>query len=164
MKLYGIVGEHSTDRTDLLHNLVAEISGRGLRVSTIKQAAPVFDVDQHGKDSYRHRTAGAREVILASRKRFALMHELRDGDEAALPDLLKKLAPVDLVLVEGYESHAHPKIEVHRASKAEPMSAETDDTVRAVATDGELRFAGAIFDLNDTAAIADFILGEVGLS
>lgn len=163
MKVYGVVGWKNAGKTGLMERLVTEITGRGLSVSTVKHAHHTFDVDHQGKDSYRHRQAGATEVLLASRNRFALMHELRDEDEPKLDDLLPRLAPVDLVLIEGYKRDAHPKVEAHRAETGNPLIAPDDPTVRAVASDVPLDLDRPVFDLNDTVAIADFILGEVGL-
>ncbi|MGA9410219.1 MAG: molybdopterin-guanine dinucleotide biosynthesis protein B [Roseobacter sp.] len=164
MRLYGIVGWKNAGKTGLMERLVAEICGRGFSVSTVKHAHHVFDVDQPGKDSYRHRTAGATEVLLASRKRYALMHELRDEDEPELEALLAKLAPVDLVLIEGYKRDAHPKVEAFRAETKNPLIATDDPTIEAIASDTPLEIDRPVFDLNDTVAIADFILSEVGLA
>lgn len=163
MILFGVVGWKNAGKTGLMERLVTEITGRGLSVSTIKHAHHSFDVDHPGKDSYRHRAAGAREVLLASRERFALMHELRGVDEPTLEALLAKLSPVDLVLVEGYKRDAHPKIEAHRAVTGSPLIAPDDPTIRAVASDTPLALDRPVFDLDDTVAIADFILAEVGL-
>ena len=164
MRLYGIVGWKNAGKTGLMERLVAEICGRGFSVSTVKHAHHVFDVDQPGKDSYRHRTAGATEVLLASRKRFALMHELRAEDEPELEALLAKLAPVDLVLIEGYKRDVHPKVEAFRAETKNPLIASGDPTVKAIASDTPLEMDRPVFDLDDTVAIADFILSEVGLA
>ncbi|MBU3261027.1 molybdopterin-guanine dinucleotide biosynthesis protein B [Roseovarius sp. PS-C2] len=163
MNVYGVVGWKNAGKTGLMERLVTEITGRGISVSTVKHAHHSFDVDHPGKDSHRHRIAGATEVLLASRNRFALMHELRDEAEPALSALLQKLAPVDLVLIEGYKRDSHPKIEAHRAVTGNPLIAPGDATVRAVASDTPLDLDRPVFDLNDTAAIADFILSEVGL-
>jgi len=163
MRLYGVVGWKNAGKTGLMERLVTEITGRGISVSTVKHAHHSFDVDHPGKDSHRHRVAGATEVLLASRNRFALMHELRDKDEPSLSELLQKLAPVDLVLVEGYKRDTHPKVEAHRRVTGNPLIAPQDDTVRAVASDTELHSDRPVFDLDDTKAIADFILKEVGL-
>ncbi|QFT57526.1 Molybdopterin-guanine dinucleotide biosynthesis adapter protein [Sulfitobacter sp. THAF37] len=163
MRLYGVVGWKNAGKTGLMERLVAEITGRGLRVSTVKHAHHTFDVDHPGKDSHRHRVAGATEVLLASRSRFALMHELRDEDEPTLEHLLARLSPVDLVLIEGYKRDAHPKVEAHRAETGNPLIAPDDPTVRAVASDVPLDLDRPVFDLNDTRAVADFILAEVGL-
>ncbi|MEM9578483.1 MAG: molybdopterin-guanine dinucleotide biosynthesis protein B [Pseudomonadota bacterium] len=163
MKIYGVVGWKNAGKTGLMERLVAEICARGLTVSTVKHAHHVFDVDQPGKDSYRHRVAGATEVLLASRKRFALMHELREAEEPALGDLLQKLSPVDLVLVEGYKRDGHDKIEAFRGETGNPLIATEDPTIKAVASDTPVTIDRPLFDLNDTKAIADFILSEVGL-
>ena len=163
MKLYGIVGYKNAGKTGLMERLVTEITGRGFTVSTLKHAHHTFDVDQPGKDSHRHRVAGAHQVLLASGTRWALMTELRGHAEPPLADLLARLDPVDLVLVEGYKRDAHPKVEAHRAVTGNPLIARDDDTVRAVASDTPLDLDRPVFDLNDTKTIADFILSEVGL-
>lgn len=164
MRIYGVIGWKNAGKTGLMERLVTEITARGFRVSTVKHAHHTFDVDHPGRDSYRHREAGATEVLLASRNRFALMHELRDEDEPTLSELLVHLAPVDLVLIEGYKRDSHPKIEAFRAEPANPLIAPDDPTIRAVAADCDLDLDRPVFDLNDTVAIADFILSEVGLS
>ena len=163
MRVYGIVGWKNAGKTGLMERLVTEITGRGFTVSTVKHAHHTFDVDHAGKDSHRHRVAGASEVLLASRNRFALMHELRDEDEPTLEELLTKLSPVDLVLIEGYKRDAHAKVEAHRAETGNPLIALEDASVRAVASDVPLTLDRPVFDLNDTIAVADFILAEVGL-
>ena len=163
MRLYGVTGWKNAGKTGLMERLVAEIAGRGLAVSTLKHAHHSFDVDHPGKDSHRHRLAGAREVVLSSRNRFALMHERRGAAELSLEALLQKLSPVDLVLVEGYKRDRHPKVEAFRAATGQPLIAPNDPTIRAVAADCALELDRPVFDLDDTRAIADFILGEVGL-
>jgi molybdopterin-guanine dinucleotide biosynthesis protein MobB len=163
MRLYGVTGWKNAGKTGLMERLVTEITGRGFTVSTVKHAHHSFDVDRPGKDSHRHRVAGATEVLLASRNRFALMHELRDEDEPTLDALLAKLMPVDLVLVEGYKRDRHPKVEAFRAETGNDLIAPGDPTIRAVASDTPMTLDRPVFDLNDTAAIADFILSEVGL-
>lgn len=163
MKLYGIVGWKNSGKTGLMSRLVSEITGRGFTVSTIKHAHHSFDVDHPGKDSYRHRAAGAQEVLLASRNRWALMRELHNEDEPALAQHLAKLAPVDLVLIEGYKREDHAKIEAFRAETGNPLIAVNDTTIRAVASDTTLDLDRPVFDLDDTTAVADFILAEVGL-
>lgn len=163
MKIYGIVGYKNAGKTGLMERLVTEITGRGISVSTLKHAHHSFDVDHPGKDSYRHRQAGAQQVLLASGTRWALMSELRGADEPPLADLLRLMSPVDLVLVEGYKRDAHPKVEAFRAVTGNPLIAPDDQTVRAVASDTALTLDRPVFDLDDTAAIADFILSEVGL-
>ncbi|KNX43290.1 Molybdopterin-guanine dinucleotide biosynthesis adapter protein [Roseovarius tolerans] len=163
MRLYGVTGWKNAGKTGLMERLVAEITGRGYSVSTVKHAHHTFDVDHPGKDSHRHRVAGAREVLLASRNRFALMHELREAAEPTLEVLLQKLSPVDLVLVEGYKRDRHPKIEAFRSETGNALIAPDDPTIRAVASDAPLDLDRPVFDLNDTGVIADFILAEVGL-
>lgn len=163
MKLYGVTGYKNAGKTGLMERLVTEITNRGFSVSTLKHAHHTFDVDHPGKDSFRHRTAGAQQVLLASGTRWALMSELRGAEEPPLRDLLQKLDPVDLVLVEGYKRDRHPKIEAYRGETNHPLIAKDDDTIRAVATDTTLDVAQPTFDLDDTVAIADFILAEVGL-
>ncbi|NNE86443.1 MAG: molybdopterin-guanine dinucleotide biosynthesis protein B [Silicimonas sp.] len=164
MKLWGVVGWKNTGKTGLMERLVTEFSGRGLRVSTLKHAHHSFDIDHAGKDSHRHRVAGATEVLLASRNRWALMHELRDESEPALDELLTKLTPVDLVLIEGYKRDRHPKVEAHRGAVKSPLIALEDRTVKAIASDSSATAEGRpTFDLNDTVAIADFIARELDL-
>ena len=163
MKLWGVVGWKDAGKTGLMERLVAEFVSRGLSVSTIKHAHHGFDVDQPGKDSFRHREAGASEVLVASAARYAIMHELRATIEPSLEDLVARLALVDLVLVEGYKRDRHPKIEAWRAVNANPLIAEGDDTVRAIASDTELDLDKPVFDLDDTKSIADFIFQELRL-
>ncbi|MDJ1016130.1 MAG: molybdopterin-guanine dinucleotide biosynthesis protein B [Paracoccaceae bacterium] len=164
MKVWGVVGWKNSGKTGLMERLVAEFVSRGVSVSTLKHAHHVFDVDHPGKDSYRHRMAGATEVLLSSRKRWALMHELRGEEEMPLDALLVKLAPVDLVLIEGYKRDGHPKVEAHRSETLQSLIADGDPTIRAVASDSGAAAEGRpTFDLNDTKAIADFISAELGI-
>ena len=163
MKIYGVTGWKNAGKTGLMERLVAEITSRGLSVSTIKHAHHSFDVDHPGKDSHRHRVAGAHEVLLVSKNRIALMQELRDHEEPELAHLLTRLSPVDLVLIEGYKRDRHPKIEAHRAVTGQPLIAPGDDTIRAVASDAPLTLDRPVFGLDDTIALADFVLREVGL-
>lgn len=162
MKLYGVTGWKNAGKTTLMERLVTEITGRGLRVSTVKHAHHDTDVDQPGRDSFRHRQAGASQVMLASPRRWALMTELRDAPEPSLEDLLPRLDPVDLVLVEGYKRAPHPKIEAWRAINRKPPLATKNDTIRAIAADGPLETGLPVLDLDDVVAVADFILSEVG--
>jgi molybdopterin-guanine dinucleotide biosynthesis protein MobB len=163
MRIYGVVGWKNAGKTGLMERLVTEISGRGFSVSTVKHAHHTFDVDHEGKDSFRHRAAGAREVLLSSRNRFALMHEMQGDEEPTLDELLGKLAPVDLVLIEGYKRDTHSKIEAFRVETNNPVIAIDDQTIRAIASDTPFLLDRPVFDLNDTTAVADFILSEVGL-
>ncbi len=164
MKLYGVVGWKNSGKTTLVERLVIEITGRGFSVSTVKHAHHTFDIDHDGKDSYRHRSAGAKEVLLASRNRWALMHENRGEPEAQLSEFLEKLTPVDLVLVEGYKRDGHAKVEAHRAETKQGLIADDDDTIRAIASNHPLEGQSVpVYDLNDVAGIASFILKEVGL-
>ncbi|MGR3466676.1 MAG: molybdopterin-guanine dinucleotide biosynthesis protein B [Shimia sp.] len=163
MKVYGITGWKNAGKTGLMERLVAEITARGLTVSTLKHAHHSFDVDHPGKDSHRHREAGARQVLVSSGARWALMSELRGAPEPPLSDLLARLDPVDLVLIEGWKRDRHPKIEAWRAETGHPLIAPGDPTISAVASDGPLETDRTLLDLDDTGAIADFILREVGL-
>lgn len=163
MKLYGVTGWKNNGKTGLMERLVAEFTRRGLTVSTVKHAHHSFEIDHPGRDSFRHRQAGAQEVLLASAHRVALMQELRGAPEPPLADLLARLSPVDLVLVEGYKRAPHPKIEAHRGETGKPLIAPGDPHIRAVASDVPLELDRPVFDLNDTGAIADFILREVWL-
>ena len=163
MKIYGVTGWKNSGKTGLVERLVSEFTTRGFSVSTIKHAHHDFDVDRSGKDSYRHREAGAREVLLSSRKRFALMHELRGNDEPSLEMLLAKLAPVDLVLIEGFKRDRHSKIETHRDVTKNDLIAKHDPTIHAVASDVSITIDRPGFDLDDTAGIANFIAEEIAL-
>ncbi|NRB04215.1 MAG: molybdopterin-guanine dinucleotide biosynthesis protein B [Rhodobacteraceae bacterium] len=163
MKVFGVVGWKNTGKTGLMERLVAEFCERGFSVSTIKHAHHSFDVDQPGRDSYRHRTAGASEVVLASSERVAIMQELRGAPEPDLQSLIARVSPVDLVLIEGFKSDLHAKIETHRQAAAKPLLFDQIPNVRAIATDTKLDVSHPQFDLDDTRAIADFIAGEVGL-
>jgi molybdopterin-guanine dinucleotide biosynthesis protein B len=135
MRIIGLAGWSGAGKTTLAAKLLPELIRRGVRVSTLKHAHHAFDVDRPGKDSYVHRMAGATEVLVSSARRWALMHENRDEDEPPLGALLAKLAPVDLVLVEGFKRDAHPKIEVHRAANGKPWLHHDDDAIVVVAAD-----------------------------
>lgn len=163
MRIFGVTGYKNAGKTGLMERLVADITARGFTVSTLKHAHHTFDVDHPGKDSHRHRVAGASQVLLSSGNRWALMSELRGAPEPPLAELLKRLDPVDLVLVEGYKRDAHPKIEAHRIETKHPLLAPQDTTIKAVACDGSLDVPCPTFDLDDTKGIAEFILSEVGL-
>ncbi len=164
MKVYGIIGWKNAGKTSLMERLVTNITARGMTVSTVKHVHHDVDLDQPGKDTFRHRAAGATEVVLASAKRFAIMREHRRG-EPELAAVLARMASVDLILVEGYKRDTHPKIEVFRREAGHTLIQPDDPLVCAVATDVALAALPVpVLDLNDTAAIADFILREVGLA
>jgi molybdopterin-guanine dinucleotide biosynthesis protein B len=164
VKVYGIIGWKNAGKTSLMERLVANLSARGISVSTIKHVHHDVDLDQPGKDTYRHRQAGAQEVVLASSKRFAILSEHRHNPEPELSDILARLAPVDIVLVEGYKRDPHPKVEVFRSETGHALIQPDDPLVRAVATDAALQALPVpVLDLNDTRQIADFILRETGL-
>lgn len=162
MRVFGVIGWKNSGKTSLMERLVSEITGRGFSVSTVKHVHHSVDLDQPGKDTFRHRAAGAREVVLASADRLAIMVEHR-GPEPELPAVLARMSPVDLILVEGYKRDAHPKVEVWREDTGHPLIQPGDPLVRAVATDAALDLPVPVLDLNDTKAVADFILREVGL-
>lgn len=169
----GIIGRSGSGKTTLLSELIPVLKAYGLSVSTIKHTHHDFDMDHPGKDSYRHREAGAHEVLLTSVKRWALLHELDGAPEPDLAELLGRMSPVDVVLVEGFKKHRFPKIEVHRPSLGHPLMAHQDKSIIAVATDdassiGGLEMGGGLvgrgvvmLDLNRTEAIADFIIGHL---
>jgi molybdopterin-guanine dinucleotide biosynthesis protein B len=161
MRIIGLAGWSGAGKTTLIAKLIPGILARGLKVSTLKHAHHGFDVDRPGKDSYEHRMAGATEVLVASQKRFALMHELRDEREPRLPELLAKLSPVDLVVIEGYKREPHPKLEVFRASVGKPLIHPDDPYVVAIASDVPLPQARVPrVPLDDTAAIIDILLAR----
>lgn len=163
MNIFGIIGYKNAGKTSLVERLVTEITGRGFSVSTVKHAHHAFDLDQPGKDTFRHRQAGAQQVMLSTGARWVLMSELRGAEEPPLADLLARMDEVDLILIEGYKRDRHPKVEVHRAVTGHPLIAPRDDTVRAVACDTLVAAGVPLLDLNDTGAVADFILRQVGL-
>lgn len=163
MKVYGVTGWKNAGKTGLMERLVTEFTTRGFTVSTIKHSHHAVDVDQPGTDSFRHRQAGAQEVVLASAGRIAIMQELRGAPEPPLEDLLARLTPVDLVLVEGYKREAHPKVEAYREAAGNPLIARDNATIRAVASDVPLDISCPVLDLDDTAAIAGFIQGDLSL-
>ncbi|WP_137131292.1 molybdopterin-guanine dinucleotide biosynthesis protein B [Rhizobium sp. FY34] len=164
-KIFGISGWKNSGKTGLAVRLVEELTARGYRVSTIKHAHHDFDIDKVGADSFRHRQAGAHEVALVSGTRFAIMHELRGAPEPSFNEILGRLAPCDLVLIEGYKREAVPKIEARRldAKNREPL-APTDPHIVAIAADHPVEGTTLpVFDLNDTQAIANFVVTVTGL-
>lgn len=164
MKLFGLAGWSGSGKTTLLTRLIPEIVGRGLTVSTIKHAHHGFDIDRPGKDSTRHRQAGASEVLISSARRWALIHEHHGAPEPGLNTLLERLSPVDLVLVEGYKRHPHPKLEVFRHGLGRPLLCRNDPMVVAIAAAASVDGADVPWlDIEAVPAIADFILGFCGL-
>ncbi|MBO6758871.1 MAG: molybdopterin-guanine dinucleotide biosynthesis protein B [Roseibium sp.] len=165
-RIFGITGWKNSGKTQLVTRLVAEFTQRGYRVSTVKHAHHNFDIDRPGADSYRHREAGASEVALVSGRRWALMHELREETEPPLDAILARLAPCDLVIIEGYKRENHPKIEARRVDSRnkEPL-APIDPNIMAIAADHALPGETLpVFDLDDVPAMADFIAETVGLA
>lgn len=164
MKIFGLSGWSGSGKTTLLVKLIPELVNRGLTVSTLKHAHHEFDVDKPGKDSYAHRAAGATEVLISSARRYALMHELRGASEPSLDELIPRMTPVDLVLIEGFKTHAHDKLEVHRPALGKPLFCHQDPHVVAVASDEAMAdLPVPRLDLNDIGAIADFIIAHCGL-
>ena len=158
MRIFGLTGWSGSGKTTLLTALIPLFTASGLSVSTIKHAHHGFDLDQPGKDSWRHRQAGAHEVMISGGARWALMHELR-GEEPPLPELLRRLSPVDLVLIEGFKANPHPKIEVYRPALAQPPMWPGRADIVAVAADAPL--AGCerpVLPLNDPATVAAWML------
>lgn len=161
MRVIGLAGWSGAGKTTLLTRLIPELGRRGVSVSTLKHAHHAFDLDTPGKDSYAHREAGAREVLISSERRWALMRELRSEPEAMLADLLGRLSAVDLVIVEGFKRAPHAKIEVYRAANGKPPLHPDDATIRAVASDTGFPEAGRpVLALDDIAAIADAALAH----
>jgi molybdopterin-guanine dinucleotide biosynthesis adapter protein len=159
MRIIGLAGWSGSGKTTLITKVLPRLIARGQRVSTLKHAHHGFDLDQPGKDSFMHRAAGATEVVISSAKRFAVLHELRDEPEWDLPDLLTKLAPVDLVLVEGFKRDAFPKLEIHRAANGKPLIQPDDPHIVAIASDVPLPQAKVpVVDLDDIEVIADVLL------
>lgn len=166
MRAFGLAGWSGSGKTTLMGRLLPELTGRGLTVSTVKHAHHDFDVDQPGKDSWLHRQAGATEVLVASDRRWALMHELRGEQEPGLLDLVRRMSPVDLLLVEGFKRHPMPKLEICRPSLGKAPLWPADPSVLAIATNEPLPAEWRnhrtlpVLDLNAVAAIADFILAN----
>jgi molybdopterin-guanine dinucleotide biosynthesis protein B len=158
MKVIGLAGWSGSGKTTLLTRVIPHLRGQGLRVSVIKHAHHSFDVDVPGKDSWVHRQSGAEEVLVSSGKRWALMHELRGAAEPLLPELLAKMSRVDLVVVEGFKSEPHRKIEVHRLANGKPPLFPDDPAISGIATDADLDTALPVAHLDDIPAIAAMML------
>lgn len=166
MRVYGIVGRKNSGKTHLIARMLRAASARGLRVATVKHAHHAFEIDIPGKDSHVHREAGACEVLVASAQRWALIHEHRGAPEPGLDELLGHLSPCDLVLVEGFKSGSHPKLEVYRAACGQPPLAAQDATIEAQALDAAsagMASAGVThLPLDDAGKVLDFILARTG--
>ncbi len=161
MRIFGFAGWSGSGKTTLLEKLIPALTARGLTVSLVKHAHHDFDVDQPGKDSYRHRQAGCREVLVASSRRYALMHELRGSPEPTLDALVARLSPCDLVLVEGFKREPGlSKLEVHREDNGKPFLYGDDPSIIAVAADTTLAIALPVFGLDAIEPIADFVLAH----
>jgi molybdopterin-guanine dinucleotide biosynthesis adapter protein len=162
MHIFGLAGWSGSGKTTLMTALIPELMARGLSVSTIKHAHHEFDVDRPGKDSWRHRQAGAHEVMVASSRRWALMRELREAPEPNLDELVARMSPVDLLLVEGWKRHPHPKIEVYRPALGKPLLYPEDPWVVAIASDAALTAPVPLLPLGDPHAVAAFISARLG--
>ncbi len=164
MKIFGLAGWSGSGKTTLMERLIEEFVGRGVTVSTIKHAHHNFEIDRPGKDSYRHRVAGAAEVMVGTARRWALIHEHRGEPEPGLEKLLERMMPVDLVLIEGFKWGAYPKIEVHRSENGGRILCADDPNIVAIAADRPIPEAAVPrFELDDVSAIADFILECCGV-
>ena len=163
MKIFGIAGYSGSGKTTLLEKLIPEFTGRGYKISVIKHAHHGFDIDRPGKDSYRHREAGATEVLLSCNDRWALMHERRDEGEPTLDELLGHLSPCDLVLIEGFKQEPVPKIEVFRPENGKPPLFPERPDIQAIATNVSLETNLPCIGLDDVAAMADFIINHLKL-
>jgi molybdopterin-guanine dinucleotide biosynthesis protein B len=163
MKIFGFAGYSGSGKTTLIEKLIPLFVQRGLKVSLIKHAHHTFDVDQPGKDSFRHRHAGCTEVLVTSSRRWALMHELRGAPEPTLKEQIERLSPCDLLLVEGFKHEPIPKLEVYRAEVGEAMIHPHDSNIVAIASDAKVDSQLPQLDLNAPEAIAAFVLKHVGL-
>jgi molybdopterin-guanine dinucleotide biosynthesis protein B len=159
MRIIGLAGWSGSGKTTLITKVLPVLIARGHKVSTLKHAHHGFDLDKPGKDSFMHRAAGASEVLISSAKRWAVLHELRDEEEWDMPALLKKIAPVDLVLVEGFKRESFPKVEIYREENGKPLLHGGDAFIVAVAADTRLPDVTLpVIDLNDIEAVADALL------
>ena len=164
MKVIGIAGYSGSGKTTLIEKLIPRFAQRGLKVALIKHAHHTFDVDQPGKDSYRHRQAGASEILVTSSRRWVLMHELRGAAEPSFEEQMKRLSPCDLLLVEGFKHAPIPKLEVWRAATGEPLLHPNDAHIVGVASDAKVATKLPLLSLDDDAGIAQFILRHVELA
>ena len=157
MKVIGLSGWSGAGKTTLLSRVIPHLLGHGLRVSVIKHAHHEFDVDVPGKDSWVHRQSGATEVLVSSTRRWALMHELRGEREPPLPELLARMAPVDLVIIEGFKREPHRKIEVHRAANNKPLLFPEDGDIVGIVTDAVVETRLPLAHLDDVEAAASLL-------
>jgi len=161
MRVIGLAGWSGAGKTTLITKVIPVLKGRGLKVATVKHAHHEFDLDRPGKDSWLHRVAGASEVAVVSSRRWALIHELQGEPEPPLADILTKLSPVDLVIIEGFKRHAHPKLEIYRANVGKPLIYPEDDCIVAIAADAPLPQAQLpVLMLDDVEAIATVLQAE----
>jgi len=164
MHVFGLAGWSGSGKTTLMTRLLPELIGRGLTVSTMKHAHHAFDVDQPGKDSYTHRSAGATEVLVASANRWALMHEHRGAPEPTAAELMRHMTPVDLLVIEGFKREPHPKLEIYRRANGKPLLHPDDPDIVAIASDVPLEKTPLpVLSIDDIAGIADFIIGHCRL-
>jgi len=161
MRIIGLAGWSGSGKTTLVTSVIPVLVKRGLKVATVKHAHHEFDTDQPGKDSWLHRQAGASEVAIVSSRRWAIVHELSQEPEPVLTEILAKLSPADLVIVEGFKRHAHPKLEVYRAAVGKPLLHPDDDCIVAIATDAPLKEAQVpVLMLDDIEGIATMLQAE----
>jgi molybdopterin-guanine dinucleotide biosynthesis protein B len=164
VNVVGLVGWSGAGKTTLIERLLPVLRAHGLTVSTVKHAHHGFDLDQPGKDSWRHREAGAHEVLVAGGARWALLHEVT-GPEPGLPELLARLSPVDVVLVEGFKRHPYPKIEVHRPALGKPPIWPGEADIVAVAADAPVPGCNRpLLPLNDAGQIVAWALHFLRIS
>jgi len=162
MRIFGFAGWSGSGKTTLVERLIPVLVGRGLKLALVKHAHHEFDIDQPGKDSHRHRSAGATEVLVTSSRRWALMHELRGAPELTLDQAIARLSPCDLVLVEGYKRAALPKLEIHRGSVGKPWLHPDDPAIIAIASDVPPAAPGSrrLFGLDEIEAMATFAVAH----
>ena len=163
-KVIGVCGFKNSGKTTLVEKLVRHLTEQGYRISTVKHAHHDFDIDHEGRDSFRHRKAGASEVAVVSQNRFAIMNELRGAEPPTLDEIMAKLSPCDLVIVEGYKRDSHDKIEVRNLDLDHPVLAGDDPTIVAVAANGLIESKVPVFNRDDVAVLAAFIVQHTGLS
>lgn len=163
-RLMGLIGWKNAGKTTLMERLVRELTDRGFRISTVKHAHHDADIDQPGRDTYRHRQAGAAEVAFVTGRRWAIMHEAARDDEPTLKDVLARLGPADLILIEGFKTEDHPMIEVHATGPGKPLMAPERSNIVGIASDSPVPNAPVpVFERDNVSALADFILAQVGL-